>query len=361
MKKKLTSVIAVILIMTIIMLSGCSPVKKAEGTVKNLLSAINNNNIEKAGKYIDMQTFLDGDQGNELNADFNKTLFSKLGYDIISSEETDEENITVTVKLTCADTVTAFSNAAAGYTTPDTEDEKTLTKEEIIKGINLLTIENINSEDAVSTEKEICLNVSKTDGKWVITNAAELSEAILGDSEHIRDSVVPTIGIFESLIAGDTTSLKQYKNSESVAPEESDDIENTFSDEFYKIIFSKLSYKINSVTKNEDGNIDIAVSVKNIDFSDITRKAFAEILKLSVGAIFTGQEPSDEEINNFMIEFYNKAINSEEAKYISTDIDLIFENTDGEMKLAANKTMENAITGGLFSALEELDNVFDNF
>ena len=94
-------------ILMLVSFCGCSsPTKQAEASVNGMFSAFKALDFEKAGNYIN----LDDMKISKLEADettnyemFMKSLFDRLDYTIVSSEEVDSETVNVVVKITAVD------------------------------------------------------------------------------------------------------------------------------------------------------------------------------------------------------------------------------------------------------------------
>ena len=114
MKKTVKRVMALVLAAVLVFaLAGCTPEKKAERAVNAFLSEIKKVNIEKALGYVENAEETKGDLLNETTELFMEELFSRLDYEITTTEIKDENTVNVTVKITNVDMVPVMKEFAA--------------------------------------------------------------------------------------------------------------------------------------------------------------------------------------------------------------------------------------------------------
>lgn len=184
MKKTVKRLVAMVLAAVLVFaLAGCTPEKKAERAVNSFLSEIKKVNIEKALNYVDKAEETKGDWLNENTELFIEELFSRLDYEIITSEIVDENTINVTVKLTNVDmkpVIKEFVAEAMKYALSNigadpepTEDEVNAKMIEILKTC-------LNKEGLEMVTMDATIEVVLVEGVWKISIDGSLMNAMLG-------------------------------------------------------------------------------------------------------------------------------------------------------------------------------------
>ena len=188
--KKYSKIISLIVAMVIMvtMFAGCGEIKKAEKTVNSAFTALKTLNFENASEYMDIDELIksEDEENGALSLDSQvilEPLFSKLEYEIISSEKIDKNTVIVKTKITAIDMKPvlnefikkafeyAFANA---FLSPQPSEEETDAK--MIE----MFVECVSKEDLAMVTNEIDIKVVKVDKKWRIEPADELSNALLG-------------------------------------------------------------------------------------------------------------------------------------------------------------------------------------
>ena len=184
MKKTVKRLVAMVLAAVLVFaLAGCTPEKKAERAVNSFLSEIKKVNIENALSYVDKAEETKGDWLNENTELFIEELFSRLDYEIITSEIVDENTINVTVKLTNVDmkpVIKEFVAEAMKYALSNigadpepTEDEVNAKMIEILKTC-------LNKEGLEMVTMDATIEVVLVEGAWKISIDGSLMNAMLG-------------------------------------------------------------------------------------------------------------------------------------------------------------------------------------
>ena len=183
--KRLAALLLAILML--VSLCGCStPTKEAEASVKGMFEAFKALDFEKAEKYIDIEDMklsqVEEDETTNYEM-FMKTLFDRLDYTIISSEEVDSETVNVVVEITAVDMKVVLADyfvAALQYAFANAFADPEPTEEETNKKMEELFIASATKEGLTTVTNEVTIKVVKEDGNWKVTSEDTLVDAMFG-------------------------------------------------------------------------------------------------------------------------------------------------------------------------------------
>lgn len=157
-------------------------------------------------------------------------------------------------------------------------------------------------------------------------------------------------GMLNCLKNGDFEGVNKYVNYEEIAKDAS-----TFEDmkddkELASLMFDKLSWKVNKVTKEKD-KATVEVEITNKDFKKVITNYTQEALKIA----FSGQTFSDEEQNNTLKEELKDE--SVGTKTVTATLNLNKEN--GKWKVQTEDTLISALLPGLEEAINSLNSIIN--
>ena len=157
-------------------------------------------------------------------------------------------------------------------------------------------------------------------------------------------------GMLNCLKNGDFEGVNKYVNYEEIAKDAS-----TFEDmkddkELASLMFDKLSWKVNKVTKEKD-KATVEVEITNKDFKKVITNYTQEALKIA----FSGQTFSDEEQNNTLKEELKDE--SVGTKTVTATLNLNKEN--GKWKVQTEDTLIRALLPGLEEAINSLNSIIN--
>ena len=187
--KKYVKLISLMLVVTTMamMLTGCSATKKAETTVHSAFAALKALDFEKASEYLDVDEIMNTDDENDtLSLDdnvFMETLFGRLDYEIISSEEIDENTVVVKTRISAVDmkpVLGEFFGKALQYAFASAFANPKPSDEEMNRKMEEMFVECASKEDLEMVTNEVDIRVIQVDKKWKIELGDTLSDALLG-------------------------------------------------------------------------------------------------------------------------------------------------------------------------------------
>ena len=178
---------ALLAILMLVSCCGCSsPTKEAEATISGMFNAFKDLDFEKAENYIDIDDMkLSQVEENETTnyEIFMKTLFNRLNYEIISSEEVDSETVNVVVKITAIDmkpVLADYMAAALQYAFSNAFANPQPTEEETNKKMEELFIASATKENLATVTNEVTVKVVNEDGNWNVVSDDDLTDAMFG-------------------------------------------------------------------------------------------------------------------------------------------------------------------------------------
>lgn len=178
MKKIVALMLSLIMVLP---LAGCGETGKAEEAVKNLFEAFQAGNFEEAEMYLLKDG--DADTAEDEDDDMFNHVFTKVEYEIVSSEKLDGENVNVTASVTAPDMKVAvgeFFTKALEFAFENAFSEEPLSDEETEKEMERIFIEATEKEDLGTVTNEVVISVCKTDEGWKVKSDDVFADAITG-------------------------------------------------------------------------------------------------------------------------------------------------------------------------------------
>lgn len=193
MKRFGKKVIAIILVLTMVLpFTGCSTTANAERAVEKMFTSFKKLDFEKAEKHVELNVFdlsaLDEviTGGSEM---VMKGLFSKLDYEILSSEQIDDETVNVTVKITSAalaPILGEFALEAAKFTFANIFDN---TDEDTAEAMAGIFKEIMADPELKMVTSEVTIKVVKDGDEWKVASGDTLADVIFDGLQQGLESL----------------------------------------------------------------------------------------------------------------------------------------------------------------------------
>lgn len=187
MKRACKVIVAITVILSILLsLAACSPSSKAESAVKGMFRALKKLDFDAAEKYVDVSAFNLSELGNDLSPQVQmvaKYLLGKMTYEIVSTEEINDNNVKVTVKVRALDLMPVlgrFGTEYVKYTLSYAFSSPKPSEKEINEKIEQIIKEIVADGDLNYTTTEVTLDVVQENGKWRIASGKTLLDALFG-------------------------------------------------------------------------------------------------------------------------------------------------------------------------------------
>lgn len=182
--KVLTAVILAFLLM--FSLTGCGEIEKAESAVKGMFEAFKSSNIEEAQKYVNIEDITSAGETDMTkdSAVITDTVFKNLSYEIVSSEQTDDNTVIVKTKITTTDmkpVMGEYFSKTLEYTLSNVFTYSELTEEEKSAKMNEILEECVSKDNLDTVTNEVDIKVVKNDNnEWKIESDETFVNALLG-------------------------------------------------------------------------------------------------------------------------------------------------------------------------------------
>lgn len=182
--KVLTAVILTFLLM--FSLTGCGEIEKAESAVKGMFEAFKSSNIEEAQKYVNIEDITSAGETDMTkdSAVITDTVFKNLSYEIVSSEQTDDNTVIVKTKITTTDmkpVMGEYFSKTLEYTLSNVFTYSELTEEEKSAKMNEILEECVSKDNLDTVTNEVDIKVVKNDNnEWKIESDETFVNALLG-------------------------------------------------------------------------------------------------------------------------------------------------------------------------------------
>lgn len=123
--------------------------------------------------------------------------------------------------------------------------------------------------------------------------------------------------------------------------------EEDFDQEARKLLFDKLDWKILNV-KEEGDKATVEVEITNKDFKTIIGNYMQRIIKVA----FSGENPSEEEMTNYLIE----ELNNSEVQNVTSNQSIVLEKKDGKWEVTEENDFVNIFLPGFNEAINSFNN-----
>lgn len=186
--------------------SACGSANSPEAAVKGMFDAIKNQDLEKAEKYVDLtdtKAFIT-EKSQVTNTDtVLKEVGKKLDYEIISTEQVDENTAKVKTKVTSVDMTAVMKSyfslnlqnsitSIFGGAQPSSEANQA----------DDLFIKCLSAESVGTVTNEVEITVTKESGGWKVSVDDTLNNALLGGLKSMKEMISSVVN--EALKNGET-------------------------------------------------------------------------------------------------------------------------------------------------------------
>lgn len=185
--KKIKSIIATLLTLALLLsLTGCGEIKKAETAVNEMFVAFKSLDFEEAENYVDVVDITEaGNETNENSMLIMKTVFKNLNYEIISSEQIDDNTIIIKTKITATDmkpVMKEFMKKTLEYAFSNAFSNPQPTEEETNKKMEEILVECASKPELATITNEVDIKVVRSENnEWKIEADDAFVNALLGN------------------------------------------------------------------------------------------------------------------------------------------------------------------------------------
>lgn len=129
------------------------------------------------------------------------------------------------------------------------------------------------------------------------------------------------------------------------------------SEELIKLILSKMTYKIEDTNQISDNEAQVTVKITSIDMRTAMIDIISEYMNWSMNQILSGNYYAQEQNDNKLMELFNNAIENNKDKTVTFTINVkVIKNSSGKWEVNVEDTLVDALTGGLYSSMQDIAN-----
>lgn len=129
------------------------------------------------------------------------------------------------------------------------------------------------------------------------------------------------------------------------------------SEELIKLILSKMTYKIEDTNQISDNEAQVTVKITSIDMRTAMIDIISEYMNWSMNQMLSGNYYAQEQNDNKLVELFNKAIENNKDKTVTFTINVkVIKNSSGKWEVNVEDTLVDALTGGLYSSMQDIAN-----
>lgn len=197
--KRAVKIIAAVLaaLMLTMGFSACGSANSPEAAVEGMFDAIKKQDLEKAEKYVDLtetKAFIT-EKAQVTNTDaVLKEIGKKLDYEIISTEQVDENTAKVKTKVTSIDMTAVMKNyfsqnlqnsisAIFGAAQPSSEGDQA----------DSLFIQCLSNENVGTVTNEVDITVVKEEDGWKVKVDSAFNDAFLGGLKSTAETILSAV------------------------------------------------------------------------------------------------------------------------------------------------------------------------
>lgn len=197
--KRAIKIIAAILAALVLTIgfSACGSANSPEAAVKGAFDAVKKQDLEKAEKYVDLtdtRAFITEKTKVTDTDAVLKEIGKKLEYEIISTEQVDENTAKVKTKVTSIDMTAVMKNyfsqnlqnsisAIFGTAQQSTEENK----------VDTLFMQCLSAESVGTVTKEAEITVKKGEGGWKVSTDSTFNDAFLGGLKSTAETILSAV------------------------------------------------------------------------------------------------------------------------------------------------------------------------
>ena len=171
-----------------------------------------------------------------------------------------------------------------------------------------------------------------------------LSLASCGETGKAEEAVT---NLFEAFKAGDFEKKNDYLLKDS---DEADD-----EDEMFNHVFTKVDYTIVSSKKVSNDEVHVTAEITAPDMKIAVGEFFEKALEFAFANAFSENPLSEEDTEKEMERLFIEATDREDLGTVTNEIVIKVLKTEDGWKVKADDDFADAVTGGMMTALSEME------
>lgn len=164
--------------------------------------------------------------------------------------------------------------------------------------------------------------------------------------ESPQQAVTAALTALSSL---DFETAQKYFTYEELLGEEAGELADT--DESAEFFFNRLSFTVKSAAINGD-SATVTTEITNIDMLSVFTEYIQQVFILALSNAFSENPMTEEELEEKFQQMFLGFL-SDETNLVTTTVDIQLTKSGTSWKIAVNEELQDAILGGLVTALKE--------
>lgn len=167
-------------------------------------------------------------------------------------------------------------------------------------------------------------------------------------------------GLFDALKDQNMVEAAKYVDLESIENLISDKSKLDDAQMFLKEIGKKLEYEIISSEEVDENTAKVKAKVTSIDMAAVMKNYITKGMQYSISSVFGSGVATDEENEKYMEELFMECMSDESVGTVTNEIDITVQKQDGNWKVNADNTFNDALLGGITNTAESIVSEFGN-
>ncbi len=172
-----------------------------------------------------------------------------------------------------------------------------------------------------------------------------------GSAKNPEDAVE---GLFDALKDQNLIEAAKYVDLESIEDLISDKSKVEDAQAFLKEIGKKLDYEIISCEEVEENTAKVRTKVTSIDMAAVMKEYITQGMQYSLSSVFGSGVATDEENQEYMEKLFMECLTKEGIGTVTNEIDVTVVKQDGNWKVKADNTFNDAVLGGITNTAESI-------
>lgn len=179
----------------------------------------------------------------------------------------------------------------------------------------------------------------------ILSVAMVLSLAGCGETAKAEEAVT---NLFEAFKAGEIDKAEAYLLKDADGAEDE-------SGDMFNHVFTKLDYTIKSSEKISGDEVHVTASVTAPDMEVAVGEFFGKALEFALANAFSETPLSDEEYEAELEKIFIEATEDEDLGTVTNEVVIKVVKTDEGWKIESDDAFADAITGGMMTALKDME------
>ena len=180
--------------------------------------------------------------------------------------------------------------------------------------------------------------------------------ALFAGCDEVKKAEKTVNNMFSALKKLDFEAASKYIDLDEViqSGEEFDFSDNIIMEK----ILGNLDYKIISTEKTDANTAIVKTEITAIDMQPVLTDYIRKALEYTFANAFSDPQPTEEEISKKMEEIFVECISKEGLETVTNEVEIKVVKAKRNWKIESTDELSHALLGGLYEAVENIENSF---